>query len=359
MKSSRWIVSPRFDLAFFIGPPLLSLAILAVSPAALLERDDLPVLGWLILIPLIDVSHVYASLYRTYLDPAEFHRRQALYCAVPALVFLVGTMLYATEPRLFWTVLAYVAVFHFVRQQYGFLALYRHRAGEPAGWQARLDAGLLYVSTLYPLLWWHTHLPREFVWFIDGDFLAIGAPSLSRALGWIYVAIALAYLVKEAASRLAGRRFAPGKNLLLVATALTWYVGIVHYDSDYSFTVTNVVSHGVPYVALVWIVCRRKWRESSARSWPALVAQPRFVLLFVGLLVLLAIFEEGLWDLLVWGDHASVFGGRQSAPSLDGSSLLPFAVALLAVPQATHYVLDGFIWKMNRRNPELRDLLLR
>jgi hypothetical protein len=32
-------------------------------------------------------------------------------------------------------------------------------------------------------------------------------------------------------------------------------------------------------------------------------------------------------------------------------------VGVLAAPQATHYVLDGFIWKMNGSNPDLRRLL--
>jgi hypothetical protein len=265
-------------------------------------------------------------------------------------------MLYAVDARLFWTVLAYVAVFHFVRQQYGFLALYRLRAGEPP---SRLDSALLYLATLYPVIWWHTHLPRKFVWFVDGDFVALRVRSVSHALGWLYVAAIAGYLSKELACIARGRPFALGKNLVLLSTALTWYVGIVVYDSDWSFTVTNVISHGAPYVALVWLVCRRKWRGGSkASSWLAVVSRPQLALVFVGILAALAIVEEGLWDLLVWGDHPGLFGGRQTAAALAGSPLLAFAVGALAVPQTTHYVLDGFIWKINAANGELRELLL-
>jgi hypothetical protein len=357
VSRSHWIVSAPFDLALLVGPALLSLVVLALSPADLFARDDLSVVAWLILIPLVDVSHVYASLYRTYFDAEELRRRRALYLTVPALAFVASTLLYSTDPRLFWTVLAYVAVFHFVRQQYGFLALYRRRAAEPAGWSARLDAALLYAATLYPLAWWHTHLPRKFVWFVEGDFVAIPARGVATALGWAYGAAALAYVAKEARQWIGGRTPSLGKNLLVAATALTWYAGIVHYDSDWSFTVTNVVSHGVPYVALVWIVCRRKWRASSSRSWMRTISQPRFALLFVAVLAALALGEEALWDRLVWGDHAAVFG-RQSAAALSGSPALAFVVALLATPQATHYALDGFIWRTGRGNPGLRELLL-
>jgi hypothetical protein len=351
----NWIVSAPFDLAFLLGPPFLSLVVLALSPANLFARDDLPTVAWLVLIPLVDVSHVYASLYRTYFDPAELHRRGALLFAVPAVVFLVGTMLYAVDARLFWTVLAYVAVFHFVRQQYGFLVLYRLRAGEPGN---RLDTTLLYLATLHPVVWWHTHLPRKFVWFVEGDFVALCARGFSKALGCVYAAVIVAYVVKELASVMRGRPLAIGKNLVLVSTALTWYVGIVAYDSDWSFTVTNVISHGAPYVALVWVVCRRKWRASKQPSWLAVVTEPRFALAFFGILAALALVEEGLWDVLVWGDHPALFGGRQTAAALAGSPLLAFAVGALAVPQATHYVLDGFIWKMNAANREIRELLL-
>jgi hypothetical protein len=354
---NAWLVSRRFDLAFFMAPALASVAVLAISPPALFQRDDLPVWIWIALIPLVDVSHVYASLYRTYFDPAELRRRRTLYATVPAVVFLVGTIAYAVDAALFWRLLAYAAVWHFVRQQYGFLALYRHRARERSRLEARLDAALLYAATFYPLLYWHTH-PRRFVWFVEGDFATISAVWTVRIAGVAYALLAAAYVAKEALLAARGRPPSAGKNLLLFTTALTWYVGIVHYDSDYAFTVTNVVSHGVPYVALVWICCRRKWSAARTGSWLRWIAEPRRIVAFVGILAFLALLEEGLWDILVWGEHPAVFGGRNHAPAMLDSPLLPFVVALLAVPQATHYVLDGFIWKMNERNPDLRRYLL-
>jgi hypothetical protein len=357
MRESPWIVSARFDVGFFITPALLSLAVLWLSPADLFTGDDLPVWAWLLLIPLIDVSHVYASLYRTYFDRAELRRRQALYVTVPAAAFVVATALYSIDPLVFWRLLAYVAVWHFVRQQYGFLALYRQRAGERGRSERRLDATLLYLTTLYPLLYWHTHLPRSFVWFVDGDFVALTAPRMTSAVGWAYVVCAIGYAAKEVAYCIAGRSPSIGKSLVVLTTALTWYVGIVVYDSDYAFTVTNVIAHGVPYVALVWITCRRKWSAPLATGWLRVVSRPSWAFAFVGILVLFALLEEGLWDVLVWGEHTAVFGGRNHVPSDGNSPLLAFAVGLLAMPQATHYVLDGFIWKMSPRNPDLRQHL--
>jgi hypothetical protein len=357
VDGKRWLVSSRFDVALFLGPSIVSLLVLAVSPRSLLVRDDLPLWAWVALIPLVDVAHVYASLYRTYFDRAERERRATLYATVPASAFLAGTIVYTVDSGWFWRTLAYLAVWHFMRQQYGFMTLYRYRCDERSRWEGRLDAAALYLSMLYPLVYWHTHLPRKFVWFVEGDFLPVPAAELSQCVGGLYVAVVAAYLAKEAAFILRGRRPNAGKNLVLVATALTWYVGIVYYDSDYSFSVTNVVSHGVPYVALVWIYCRRKWATSSG-SWLVAISRPRAVGAFLALLLALALFEEGLWDILVWGDHPGLFGGRNHSIAMNGSSLLPFVVALLALPQVTHYVLDGFIWKMNSSNPDLERYLL-
>jgi hypothetical protein len=82
------------------------------------------------------------------------------------------------------------------------------------------------------------------------------------------------------------------------------------------------------------------------------------VVAFVGVLIAFALAEEALWDWLVWGDHPAVFGGRNHVLGLSDSPLLAFVVALLAVPQATHYVLDGFIWRTSHANPDVRRLVL-
>jgi hypothetical protein len=61
-----------------------------------------------------------------------------------------------------------------------------------------------------------------------------------------YVACLTAYLARAWLQGRAGQRVAWGKHLLLITTAATWYVGIVGTDSDYAFTLTNVLVHGIP-----------------------------------------------------------------------------------------------------------------
>jgi len=62
-------------------------------------------------------------------------------------------------------------------------------------------------------------------------------------------------------------------------------------------------------------------------------------------IVVFAYLEEGLWDGLVWREHASIFGIFSVLPTVSRRELLAVLIPLLSLPQATHYVLDGFIWK--------------
>jgi hypothetical protein len=249
-------------------------------------------------------------------------------------------------------VLAYLAVLHFVRQQYGFVMLYRHRAGERGGLDAVIDKAAIYSAMLYPLAYWHARDDRVFAWFVAGDFVTLPTWTTSVA-GLLYGGTLLAFATRQVQRTLRREPLSWGKIGIVASTAATWYVGIVAFNSDFAFTVTNVVAHGLPYLALVWLYGRRKW--SAPPSWRTWLYRPALVWAFIGLTILLAYLEEGAWDLLVWREHASLFGGFR-LPELP-RELLTLVVPLLILPQATHYVLDAWIWRFDGSNPGLREYL--
>ena len=131
--ATRWLFSPAVDLAAFGGSAVASFAALAVGwHYGLLDgtKADTPEWAWVAAVLLIDVAHVWSTLFRVYLDPAEFRRRRGVYLLVPVVGLVAGIALYDAGPHVFWRCLAYLAVFHFVRQQYGWVMLYRARCGE-------------------------------------------------------------------------------------------------------------------------------------------------------------------------------------------------------------------------------------
>ncbi len=221
-----------------------------------LTQGDTPDLVWIGAILLIDVAHVYATGFRVYFVSSEFKRRPWLYGATPILAFIVSWLLVMKGTHFFWRALAYLAVFHFVRQQYGWVALYRRREADKTriGWW--IDATAIYAATIFPLIYWHTH-PRSFTWFTSDDFFTL-PQWISPIAGTIYVLSLSAYALRSITCAWSGR-WNPGKDMIVATTAVLWFVGIVWFDSDYAFTVTT----SSPTVSRTWC-----WSIGTVFSYP-------------------------------------------------------------------------------------------
>jgi len=333
------------DLSVFLGSALVSFALVGLGAYAGWLDSDAPDWTWVSTVLLIDVAHVYATLFRVYFDPAELVRRTRLYLLVPGVSYLLCVLVYSLSWVWFWRILAYLAVFHFVRQQAGWVALYRARCRETDRVSGALDQALIYLATIYPLLYWHAHLPRDFDWFLPGDFLALPR-ILAQVAGAVYAVLIVLY-AWTIWQRWQSGRANPGKDLVIATTAACWYFGIVVWNSEFAFTVTNVIIHGVPYFALtVWYQRMRK-RQTARGPVPTILGTWWGMLLTVWLC---AYVEELCWDRSVWHERGWLFGPPWAWP--EGHWLW---VPLLAVPQVTHYVLDGFIWR-RKSNPVLQEL---
>jgi len=344
------LVSPGFDLAWFVLPGVLAatigIAVGMLAPAPAHESLSL----WIVGVLLVDVAHVYASLYRTYLDPdaRRLHRKRLIWA--PLLCAWFGFLLHLESGRLFWGVLAYVAIFHFIKQHLGFALLYV-RAGAESTFDRRLVVWTVWAGTALPVVYWHANLPTEFAWFVPGDLWEGLAPWVGELAVWLQLPIAGAFAGRRAWLAAHGRA-----NWMVAALALlpmlNWNIGIVWFDDDRVFTITNVFFHGIPYLALVWVTGGRETVSRGLSRAPGRRSTVPLVLTYYGSLVALAFGEEGLWDRLVWHDHAQLFGA--SAVALDPEGLgTALVVALLTVPQATHYLLDRWIWRVGPDNPHL------
>ncbi|MBI3775220.1 MAG: hypothetical protein HY273_06660 [Gammaproteobacteria bacterium] len=274
-----------------------------------------------------------------------------VFILAPAAAVTAAVLIF---PLLFWRVLAYLAVFHFVRQQYGFMMMYKRAEPRLGAWQHRIDQTVIYLAPLYPLIYWHSHA-REFSWFIAGDFFQMAATWPSTVVGTVYVAAIVAYLAKEILLYQRTRYFNLPRNGLLLGTALSWYVGIVAFDNDLAFTATNVIAHGIPYMALIWLYRRNAdATPESTRRWTAW-----FTPMFLGSIGVLAYCEETLWDGMVWRDHAAVLPWSSVLPQVTDMTWLALLVPLLVVPQATHYILDAYIWRLREPGTVWKEVLFK
>lgn len=369
LSPSGWLSGPAFDLGLMIGPTLLACAVAAALPDAV----GLSAVGWLLLVVFIDVGHVWATGLRLATDRSPGHLRRALLLPLAVAIALIGVQL--VVPHWYWRGMALLAIFHFLRQQVGIAMVYRHAAGLPPGPDARWERAAHWAAAGVPMLYWLSHLPRRFVWFVEGD-LPEGLPTLAF---WIGAAAGAVAWLGHGRNRWRSRSWSWGRDLWLLSGALAWWTGVVWRDDDLVFSLTNIVAHGVPYVALVALVESRRSARGGASALPAALWRgPGLALVLLALLTL-AFTEEALWDRFVWQEHAAIFGqsdlwrlifdgvsgvanpepgwaAREDGAWTPADRAVGLAVALLSVPQVTHYLLDGLIWR-SRADPTLAALL--
>ncbi|WP_291284911.1 hypothetical protein [Flavobacterium sp.] len=332
-----WIHKAKTDSLFIIGPSFFVLAVIFVFQNYITSiENNYSFYTWLFLIVFIDVAHVYATLFKTYFVKSKFQKDRKRLILLPVICFLTGLVLFSFGSLVFWSFLAYVAVFHFIRQQYGFMRLYA-RKEEKTRVSVWMDNLTIYAATVYPMLFWFFSSKRKFNWFVENEFFRFENQAILEILFWAYSAILSLYVIRTTIVSVKTKFFNIPKNSIILGTVLSWYFGIVYFNDDLIFTLLNVVSHGIPYMALVYF---KEIDGKTSNEIGALAYLKRYngILIYIGILVLIAFSEEFLWEFFVWNENITV-------SNFDFSGWQFLLVPLLSVPQFTHYILDGFIWK--------------
>ena len=305
-------------LAFFVAAPRLD----APGPW---HPVLLAVLLWGIC---FDGTHVWGTYARSYLAP-DAASRAALpgrwswavsLAAGPAVAllaaplfgfFLVGANLWG-----YW---------HLVRQHYGFLMLYRRRAGESERRGARLDALGLWVGCAYPYL----RFSLSDAYVASGLPLLLPPPvltSLRLPLDLAFVALAFALVVLVLSGRV--EPFRPGPKHLLIAVVTGFHVLVFALlDNLLAILATLTIFHNLQYHRIVWQYEHGHGRVPSGGLARYLALGLAFGAAWYGVRVL----------------GVAVAASETTRNVLLG---LGWGVAF------HHYIVDGRIWRV-RRSPEV------
>ena len=342
-----WIVSRRFDLSFLLLPGLFSVLVVVLGNKLGISPSNVSPIMWLLLVVLIDVGHVWSTLFRTYLNKFSSEEFEKELFLIPIVVWGIGTIVYSISSTAFWTLLAYTAVFHFIKQQVGILKIYCQKSKQVAR-SYNWDIFFTYSLMLIPIVYWHL-TPRAFHWFTPTDFFKFNTENIDFFIFPVYFTLILIHLIREYNFR---GDFNLPKNIHILSTGLVWFFGIIYYNNDWTFTLTNVVHHGIPYFALVWASCMRSDYTAKPRFLQVIFQQKIIIrtIFFLGFLFFLGYGEELLWDIFVWHDNDSIF--PEYFYTEVSELTLAWLVPLLTLPQATHYILDGVIWKRIRKTKE-------
>ena len=148
-----------------------------------------------------------------------------------------------------------------------------------------------------------------------------------------------------------------GKILWVLTTALNWWFGIVYFNSDVIFSVSNVVAHGIPYIALIYYYNLKK-EEIITKQSSSLKRKIKWVIALLVTILIAALIEEYFWDMFIYREHIAFFENIHPYrwDQLANEWGIIVGVAILALPQQVHYIVDGFIWRMNGKNQYLKPI---
>ena len=276
---SPFLVSPAYDWAFFLLPPLAALVLgIMLSGTALSDQPlfvnghETTALG--LAIGMLIHAHLVAVFFRSHGNPRVFAQYPLRFVAVPILLWIViagstWVAITATVVATFWD------VWHSGAQTFGFARIYDRNAGNPPEAGRRLDYWLNQLLYAGPILAGATLVPH-----IDvlGNYEDVGATFFTRIpaeaeghqrwLTWgvlgggaAFIAI---YVLANVRLWRDGYRVSPLKVYLLTTTGLcsiyTW--GFNTWGQ--AFFIMNFF-HGVQYLALVWAMERKTLTERLAR----------------------------------------------------------------------------------------------
>jgi hypothetical protein len=366
----RFVFSREVDFLAFVAPVLVACMYIPTYWTLPAHQLPIPILHFLFLVMAVDVGHVWATLFRTYFDTEAREKRGTLYFGSPPAIFAVSVVVHYNSKELFWTVASYMAIYHFMAQNYGLLALYKARCGERNPVDYRIDWLTIVVGAAAPVALWHASPTRRFDWFGDALPFVVRVPQVARLPILIaYAAVGLAWIARQVRKVRSGEEpLNHGKVLIMGCSWLTWGCGALIDHQVLSLAFLNLF-HGVPSFVLVYFVCQRRYAGKEARELGATdrltvaMTSPGRWPVYLAFLVSLAVVEELLWEVLV-GDLGYLTSEtlpphlyRWILPTLSRlqSSMV---ISALALPQLTHYFLDAFIWKMDGSNPGLREALM-
>jgi hypothetical protein len=282
---ARWIVSRRFDLGWFFGGAVVSLAVIGLYFGA-----GLPILVlWWTWLLAFDGPHIAAAFTRTYLDREEWRARRGvlvrglLIFGVGPLLLLLGLVTDSAGPfQLFLAAAVLYAYYHIVRQHYGFMALYRAVNGERDRLDRIVDTWTLYVGLWAPYVYFGLTHPRarRVMSLPSTGPAAVAIDAIVIAAVVIWVLTLAAFVARGVVTR---SRLNRPKVAYLLTTILLYgliYFLIARFEPAYAqsngpdqdfllLSVLITVFHNIQYLGLVWFYNHNRYGQASPSVGPA------------------------------------------------------------------------------------------
>lgn len=336
---SQWVVSKKFDLAFFLFPFLLGVAyflLIYFLPAYALITTAIV---WVVFAQ----AH-FGSTWFVYFDKKnrEYYRQHPfIYYVMPPIIIAFVLLLGYLNLTALVVLISIVSLYHVTKQSYGILQLYRMKNCEKDQIERDTEKRALFGWSLFFGGYGAFHLP---------DFRAFILPFEQpvRIGLWVLFALTAYYSIKMVGQFLRRERNSAQKNIFLLGSLILYspylYAAVILVDI-YQMeiaTLTSLIAHYMQYMGIVWLVNRNKYQDTNeyGQKNPLLKTVskriPVIVAVILGYGLLMAAFR--------WGVPKQNEVLYKIIPNI--------VLALVAV----HFYLDAFIWKFS--NPYYKETVL-
>jgi|HubBroStandDraft_6_1064221.scaffolds.fasta_scaffold54229_2 hypothetical protein len=262
-SETRWIISRRDDLIWFVGPALVGYASLVLLMAGfpLLLLTGIWLLG-------VDGPHVTGTVTRTYFDRQERRRLGWLLWALVPLLFIGPLAVYLGQASLFYLFAVCWQHYHITKQHVGFVMLWKAKNKERDATESRLDRWFLLASGVIPLALFvvKTRLSGSLV-----------ASILSADMLATYAIFAVIFAVYQIRKWRAGKPMNTPKLLLLAGLVpLQWlafgYAARFGPDGIVRAGIALGLFHSLQYHRLMWFHNKNRYQTPDARAKHGLAA---------------------------------------------------------------------------------------
>jgi len=279
-----------------------------------------------ILFVCFDLFHVYVGIGTAWVFPDQWTNRRLFYFGFPALCFAAYSGLFALSPGLFAMIYAYASIFHFSRQQIGWMRATGRRGLFFSSWESTLNDLAIYSATFGFVAYRVFDRPGA-TWFVEGD---LGFLSFLPSKGILAFALVVnaAYLVWQTIIAIKHKYVNVSKNLVWFTTFLVWGVSFVMFKAvTVGAVALIVVHHASPFVVLSFFYVRHR-RQEGHRSYFG----PFAFLAVAGAALMLSSMEQAVsaeWSFLSYFSN------------------LRFIEPFLAMIATYHYAIDSFFWRQS------------
>lgn len=314
---------------FGAGLDVVSFLAIPVAVAVLLTAAFGPAptaVASAILFVFFDYFHVYTGIGTALVFPGQLKGREIFYFGFPVLCFAIYSGLFALSPDVFALVYAYASIFHFSRQQIGWMRVTGKRGASFAPWESTLNDLAIYTSTFGFVAYRVFDRPGA-TWFVQGDlgFASFLPSSLILAL---VLTVNAAYLLWQIHVAIEHRTVNVSKNVVWFSTFLAWGVSFALFKSvTVAAIALIVVHHAAPFIVLSFFYVRHR-RQEGRRS-------------YFGSFAFFAVVGAALF-----------FSSVENAVLADWEPLryfssLRFLEPFLATVATYHYAIDSFFWRQS------------